>query len=271
MQLTLWQGALSSGRDVTHVEVLAPPAAAPGAFPGMDDLAEAAEWLSARLAQPVALNLTNNRTTMVSYRRAGQGVRIRLHRIFLQAQAQHMEALVAFVRGDRQASRTLDQFVAEHGRQAGAPLPFVVRTAGQVHDLAAIFAQVNANYFHNACSARISWAALKSARGRGAVRVGLYLHAHRLICVHPSLDQDFVPRYYVAWVVFTEMLHELFGLGMQRGRRPAPPPEFDVLQSCHPDFGRCQAWEKEHRSRLSQFKAPQRRDRGVVKLPRNLG
>lgn len=270
MQLMLWQSALSSGREVTHVEVRSPSADAPEEFPGMEDLSAVGEWLSARLAQPVGLHLTDNRTTMVSYRRFQQGVRISLHRIFLQARAAHMEALVAFVKGDRQASRVLDEFVSEFGHEAGAPLPFPVRTAGQVHDLASIFAQVNAIYFHDACKATITWAAPKTARGKRALRVGLYLRIHRVICIHPCLDQDFVPRYYVAWVVFQEMLQELFGLGVLHGRSVRPPPEFAVLQSCHPDFSRCSAWETEHWPRLAQFKASHRRDRGVVKLPRKL-
>ena len=38
--------------------------------------------------------------------------------------------------------------------------------------------------------------------------MGSYSVEDRLIRIHPTLDRPDVPRYYVAWIVYHEMLHQ---------------------------------------------------------------
>lgn len=72
--------------------------------------------------------------------------------------------------------------------------------------------------------------------------------------MHPSLDQSFVPEFYVAWVIFHEMLHEAYGVEEVNGRRHVHPPEFVALEQTYPNYERARAWEKRHLSRLLRYR-----------------
>ena len=92
----------------------------------------------------------------------------------------------------------------------------------------------------------------------GSVNYGMGFDQEReadeqLIVIHPSLDQAFVPEYYVAWIVFHEMLHDVYGVEQKRHRRVVHPPEFGVLEQSFPDFARAKDWEAHNLDRLLRF------------------
>ena len=62
---------------------------------------------------------------------------------------------------------------------------------------------------------------------------------------------------YVAWVIYHEMVHEVFGEETVNGRRCVHPPEFRVLEESYPDFARCKVWEDKNLNRLLRFRPSQ--------------
>jgi hypothetical protein len=125
----------------------------------------------------------------------------------------------------------------------------LIFTAGEHHDLRVIFDELNARYFDSRIDAAITWGARSGrARRRNSIKMGSYSVEDRLIRIHRSLDRVFVPRFFVEWIVFHEMLHQVHasgrtgaasstqGLprrGAHRRSRPAPggaiPRRLDVL------------------------------------------
>ena len=80
--------------------------------------------------------------------------------------------------------------------------------------------------------------------------MGSYAVEDRIIRIHPSLDQEFVPDYFVAWIVFHEMLHGKHEVRREHGRRRFHTQAFMAEERTFPDFVRACAWEKQHLDRL---------------------
>ncbi len=235
------------------------PAGSGGAGPAAEPLAT---FLGAALGKPVTVVFTNNRSTMISWRNLRGGVALRLHRAFATAGAAERHALVAYLTDrDPAAGRLLDAFLAQ-ALVEPPPARAAARPAGRFHDLAAIFTQLNARYFHGACRAQITWGQAGARRYRRSIQLGCYVARQRLIRIHPSLDQAFVPARYVAWVVFHEMLHEVFGVEARGRRRALHPPAFGALEESYPGYQECKAWEERHLHRLLTYRPTAARRRG---------
>ena len=259
-QLGLW-------RPEVHGFSAMPNPAAPHACPGMNNLPAAALWFAGQAHTPVRLTFTDNHATMISYRYTDHGLRLRLHRMFRAAGSQELTALAAFVlRGDKQAGRLLDKFMAKQAAQLPLLLPPRVVTRGRVHNLEAIFAELNARYFHNACAAAITWEPAHKATRRTTRVWARYQPQLKLIYVHAMLDHPDVPAFYVAWVVFQAMLRELFE-PTAGARNRSLPPEYHIIVAGYHDFARCRAWEQENAPRL--HKAPRWRLVGSRRFPRS--
>ncbi len=243
-QLELWNNAVPAAGAV---EV-------PLGVPGPLTAAELGRLLGRRVGRSVALVITDNRSTMLSYREVQGELRLRLHRMFLEASPEVLEALGGWLaRGDRRAGRTLDAFIKSRPQEP--PLRAVVcRPKGRFHDLQVIWSELNATYFHGASRARITWGQGGGRRYRRTIQLGCYLLSDGLIRIHPALDQAFVPRHYVSWIVFHEMLHEVFGVEERGGRRCVHPPELLAVEQSYPDYPACKTWEAQNIHRLLRFR-----------------
>jgi hypothetical protein len=212
-----------------------------------------AEFLAAALGRPVRLVLTSNRTSLVSYRERGSALHVRLQRVFVEAGERERQALVRFLAGDgRGVTGVLEEFVAARPRAREPRTP--CRPVGRFHHLGQVLAELNTEFFHEASRARITWGAAGSRRYRRSIQLGCYVAEEGLIRIHPALDQAFVPRNYVAWIVFHEMLHEVFGVDRKGSRRCVHPPEFMAIEQTFPHYQHCKAWESDNLHRLLRFR-----------------
>jgi hypothetical protein len=217
-----------------------------------DHATQLAEELAAILAERVRLVVHDNRSTMVSYRRRAGLVHYRLHHMFLDAPAEVVRALAEFAGSRAPAARRrdaggrIDAYVRAHRTRIAAPRPARVEPAGAVHDLQAIYDRLNARFFDGAIEARIGWGAVQGERRRRTIKTGVYVEDARLIRIHRALDRPQVPEFYVAMVVFHEMLHQAVPAFERDGRRVVHGPEFRARERAYPDFGRARAWEERH-------------------------
>ncbi len=204
---------------------------------------------------PVSLAITDNRHSIVSHSTQHGVLVVRLHHMFLEAPPAVIEALLCYViRGDRAASsRVSDYIEAQNGRLARRrerSAPLVAR--GKTHDLLAIFRELNERYFSGDCDALVTWGQRAGRRPgpRKSVKLGSYSDLDRLIRLHPVLDRRWVPRYFVAFVLYHEMLHHMMPVARGRGRRQLHPPGFREREREFRAFERAQAWERRSLSRL---------------------
>jgi hypothetical protein len=216
-----------------------------------------ADAISGVLGEHVRLTVHDNRSTMVSFRRTGDGLHYRVHHMFLDAPGEVVRALAAFAanaRGAsarrREASRRIDRFVRDQRERIGAPRVGRLQPRGRVHDLLAIFDRLNRSEFGGAVQARIGWGAVRPGRRRRTVKTGVYLHEARVIRIHPTLDRPEVPALYVEAVVFHEMLHQVVPVREVGGRRVVHGAEFRRRERAWRGYAPARAWEARHLSLL---------------------
>ncbi|MFO0582117.1 MAG: hypothetical protein U0229_07595 [Anaeromyxobacter sp.] len=212
---------------------------------------ELADTLSGLLGERVRLTVHDNRSTMVSFRREEGELQYRVHHMFLEAPGEVVDALASFAGGRRQprgarkrAGQRIDAFVRQHRARIAPPDLEGLQPRGRVHDLEAIFDALNARWFENRIEARIGWGPVRLGRRRRTVKTGVYVHDGKLIRIHPTLDRPEVPEFYVAAVVFHEMLHQAVPAREVNGRRIVHGPDFRRLERAYPDHERARQWEE---------------------------
>jgi len=216
-----------------------------------------ADVLSDLLAERVRLTVHDNRSTMVSFRRDPGEIHYRVHHMFLGAPHEIIHALAAFAgprRGAaarrREAGSRIDAFVRRNRARIAVPRADRLLAGGRVHDLQAIFDRVNAEHFEGHIEARIGWGPVRLGKRRRTVKTGVYVQDARIIRIHPTLDRPEVPEFYVAAVVFHEMLHQAVPAREVNGRRIVHGAEFRRRERAYPDHARARGWEDRNLSLL---------------------
>ncbi len=203
----------------------------------------------------LTVRLTDNRYTMVMVRRTPQAFVVRLHRMFLAADDDVMSAVARYVvASEASASAVIGHFIEAHRHlitKPSRPRRVVLRPAGRSHDLQAIFDRLNTEYFAGGLDARITWgSAPRRQLPRRSIKMGSFAVEDRLIRIHPMLDDGGVPDYFVAWIVFHEMLHGKFAIVRKGDRRCFHSKEFLAEEKTFRDYGRASAWERANLDRL---------------------
>jgi hypothetical protein len=208
------------------------------------------------------LAVTDNRHTMISVKReAGPLYRARVHHMFLEAPPVIARALARYIASNEsEASKELGAFIEDHQtdirpRKHGRARGKTFETVGRFFDLQEIFDGLNARYFAGKIDARVTWGERGSSRRRRRVsmKMGSYSVEEKLIRIHPSLDRDFVPRFFVEWILFHEMLHQVHPIPVVGGRRQFHTPAFLAQERTFHEYHRARDWERRNLDRLLTY------------------
>ena len=177
-------------------------------------------------------------------------VRLSLHECFLDAPSEVIGAVATLIRReDKGARRTIAAFVDAQSRiwdrlADRPPRATRLRTRGRVYDLRTIFDELNARYFDGACAARVTWGK-RSRTSRRHITFGSFDEKANLIRVHPVLDRRRVPRYFVRYIVYHEMLHAIVSSPLSpTGRRLYHSRRFRQLERKFDDYDRALRWSR---------------------------
>jgi hypothetical protein len=207
----------------------------------------------------LTLAVTDNRHTMISVKRdKGQHYRARVHHMFLEAPPVITRALARYIaHNEPESSRTLGAFIDDNvhvikGLRRRADPLFVTR--GEYFDLQELFESLNQRYFEGQIDARITWGGRGGQnRRRVSMKMGSYSVEERLIRIHPALDRDFVPRYFVEWIVFHEMLHHVYPIPVVKGRRQFHTREFLAHERTFFAYREARDWERRNLDRILTY------------------
>ncbi len=193
--------------------------------------------------------LTDNLHTMLSIKR-GKGVwTLRMHRMFGEAPPAVLRAVAQYAQTqDREAAGLLRRYI-DHNDHLINTRPTTrspaIDVEGAHHNLQEIFDDLNARYFAGAIGARITWGPrARRKAGRESIKLGSYSVEEALIRIHPVLDAADVPRFFVAWVIYHEMLHEIHDMPVVDGRRIYHTPEFRRAEARFEDYAEAVLWER---------------------------
>jgi len=203
----------------------------------------------------IHLTITNNRAVMISVKRDARRrqYNVRLHHLFVDAPKQMIEHLARYISlNDSASSKVLGDYIEENQerilpQRRRVKRAAAINTRGRTYDLQLIFDQLNRKYFKGKVDARITWGR-NTCRGkaRRSIKVGSFELEENLIRVHPGLDQEWVPNYYIQWVVYHEMLHAVHPIPLVNGRRRFHTADFIRDEHRFANYDRAVAWEKQN-------------------------
>ena len=201
--------------------------------------------LEERLGRPVSLILTDNSTSMLSCRIRDGVLFVRLHRMFLSADHTVLDEIVSYLRDRKRAMPHFRSFLRLNrgGFQRKPAKKVNVQTRGRHHDLSELYDEINRQYFDNKVTAAITWGSRSPASAVRKRTVGSYSERSNTIRINPVLDRKNVPRCYVAFIVYHEMLHADMGIAMRGKRRSVHPREFRRREKLFQEHEKATAWE----------------------------
>lgn len=204
--------------------------------------------------KPIDLKINANTSILLSlkYPRASGNVRFSVHHMFLEAPENVLQALESYLVSPTDESQTVlrEYMDSESGRKLLGKSERVLklRSRGSVYDLHKLADAVNDEFFNGKISVRITWSkgALEPRAGRRRhIIFGSYDSQLGLIRIHPALDNERVPEFFVKFVIFHEMLHAVLDTKPQPGgRRCVHTPQFRDKEKRHPDYKRAMEWER---------------------------
>jgi predicted metal-dependent hydrolase len=123
---------------------------------------------------------------------------------------------------------------------------------GRYFDLRAIFDRLNEKHFRGRLRGyKVVWGRRRKHRPKEYFVFGTIQEEDRVIRINPRLDQPFVPRWFLQYVVYHEMLHSVvpdkIGAG---GRRLIHTDEFNRRERQFPGYRRARQWEEENLARF---------------------
>jgi predicted SprT family Zn-dependent metalloprotease len=198
----------------------------------------------------VKLVITDNATSLFSMRPSKAGaVSVRLHHMFLRAGDEVLGELARYIRSGRGRTPLFWRFVKEntHLLKERPPRRETFSTEGRRHDLLDIYERLNREFFAGEILCRITWGRRGKRRIRRSRTLGSYSPHSNIIRINPALDSLRVPRFFVEYIVFHEMLHALLGVEERNGRRTIHSQDFRALERRFPHYERAMAWERRNR------------------------
>jgi len=182
--------------------------------------------LSRQTGKPVVLTITDNRCSMVYVSPGANGtVKVRLHHMFLLAPPEVLQELTRFIRRPTLTCRQrLNSWVRQNRHLIGGP-PRERAHLNLAHrgfhvNLKDVFDRLNRMYFAGRLHVSITWGRSRNRYRRTSIDFGSYDPESRMIRINPALDRPWVPRLFVDYIVYHEMLHALLGIrALGNGRR----------------------------------------------------
>jgi len=210
----------------------------------------------------LSVTVTDNRYSMVTVRRYSDGYHVRAHRMFIEAEPKILRALARYiVHHDPRASAVLGAFIKSNEHtvktQPRQRRRVHLNPIGKHHNLQSLFDELNEQRFGGQLDARITWGARRGRPriGQKSIKMGSFSLEDRIIRIHPLLDDPAVPRFFVGWIVFHEMLHGKHEAQTIGGRRCYHTPAFVAEERSYEHYEKAHDWEQRNIERLLRERA----------------
>jgi predicted metal-dependent hydrolase len=127
-----------------------------------------------------------------------------------------------------------------------------LRHEGRYFDLQQMFDRLNGRHFRNRLKGyKVEWGRRRRHRPKEYFIFGTIQEEDRVIRINPALDQPFVPRWFLRYILFHEMLHSVVPDEVGRdGRRRVHTEEFNRRERLFPSYRRARKWEEENLARF---------------------
>jgi hypothetical protein len=217
-----------------------------------------AAFLSGQLGREVRVRYGRARRQVIVAYPERSGLRVRMNHAFGRAPHPVRTAVADWLRAGRRAREScerLDDWIASMVATLGPPRVARLAPHGAHHDLAEIAADLLEREFRTLPRERhpagFTWGRRAPRGVRRSLQLGSFDPETTLIRVHPVLDQPAVPRAFVRYVLFHELLHAELNEPCAPGRRMQHHGrEFRRREAAYPGTAPALAWQERHLSAL---------------------
>lgn len=203
-------------------------------------------YLEKETGKLVSLTITDNSTSMLSVKTKGNSVFVRLHRMFLQAGNDVIREIAEFIKFRKRKTPLISKFIRDNQNclKNKQPKTVSICTQGRYYNLKELFNSLNNEYFGGRITTSITWG---KNNPRWAVRkrtLGSYSSHTNTIRINSVLDRKNVPRYFIKFVIYHEMLHSNMHRERKNGRRLVHSSEFKRRERLFEHYEKAISWEK---------------------------
>ena len=215
-------------------------------FPPAFDEQSLKEYFQNITPKPIHLTLTNNSVSMLSIREKEAAAFIRLHRMFLYAERDVLDEIGAFINKKRRKLPKTKVFIHENKVHIKEKKLRAVhsKTQGRYYNLSEMFEALNREYFSNSLYSVITWGKKRSLYAARKRRLGSYQKDRDIVRINPVLDSKKVPRYFVEFIVYHEMLHAVLAAKPGNARQKVHSLEFKRREQLFKNYALALQWEK---------------------------
>ena len=217
----------------------------------MGDIAVSEQQLRRELerqaGRKLSLTITDNHRSMISIRRRHRTVKVRLHHMFLDAGDHVLDALGRYVETGEDGLDRIREYIQENAHRVNyRPRRVTVRPRGEHVDLEEVLEEVTQRHFPHENPPHITWGRTTPGKNQRSIQFGSYDRGKNLIRINPKLDVPWVPRYFLRYLIFHEILH----------REIPPRPgnvhtgEFMDRLRKFPDYERAVSWQENNLHRF---------------------
>jgi len=205
--------------------------------------------LSSELEAPVEISLTRNRAVVLSIQRRHGKVSVRMHQAFLQADRRVLRAVADLInkKSSRLAKDIINDYIKTKSRfiqSKKRTRALILNPKGKVYDLEQILHELAQKYNLPSRGIKITWGNARIRKGQQSIRLGSFYQDDKLIRVHPRLDHPEVPKYFVEYIVFHELLHAAVPPEDKRGRRNFHSHQYHEHEEKFEDYQAARKYEK---------------------------
>lgn len=207
--------------------------------------------LESSVKNKLQLKVNDNRSTMLSVNWEPDCTKVSLHRMFLHAPQNIMDDLACYLRQEPPTlSPSLKSFINTNLNSLNYSKRLDSRklcTLGATYDLQALYEALNDEYFENTLQLNITWFGRADQRNKKKVTFGLYYEPLRLIKINKMLDQPLFPEFFIAYVIYHEMVHHFCPSYVDKsGIHRIHNEQFKAQEKKFKDYALAQEWIKNH-------------------------
>ncbi len=213
------------------------------------------EQLENSVGIKLRLKINDNRSTMLSVKWEPDCTKVSLHRMFLQAPQNVMQALACYLKGEhKKLAPSIKAYIESNLQRLDYSHELDLSkldTKGRIYDLEKIYHHLNRQYFDCPLGLHITWFGERRRRICKRVTFGLYHDPLRLIKVNRLLDNQRFPDYFVAYVIYHEMLHYICPAYVDKnGHKHIHSKQFKEREKDFKYFKQAQQWIRDNQNYL---------------------
>ncbi len=203
--------------------------------------------LERRTGKEINITYTNNRVSIISFKTEGRKVFLRIQRLFREAPLDVIYEIAELIKNPGMKTPLINEFFRRNQWRVRkqARNTTKIEPEGRVYNLKKLMEKLNREYFGGSLELTITWGRRQRRYSVRKRTLGSYNYETRTIRINPILDSPRVPRYYLEYVIYHEMLHAYLGIKRTKdGRRMVHTSEFKELERRFKHFEKAIRWEK---------------------------